>query len=106
MQKLLFPNVEVAPNITMNVNASCFETIWEDGAVIDTLEYDLSRLEFICEKLPCGKMTDFAVSDMGCPIVSQRLKDTFEDYGIDNITFYLQGSSNVKELNRELGFTL
>ncbi len=29
MQKLLFPDIETAPNITLSDNASCCETIWE-----------------------------------------------------------------------------
>ena len=36
--------------------------IWEDGVKIDSKEYDLSNLEFICETLPSGTMTDYAVS--------------------------------------------
>jgi len=47
MRKLLFPDVETAPNITLTEQSSCFETIWEDGALIDQKEYDLSRLEFV-----------------------------------------------------------
>ncbi len=88
MQKLLFPDSETAPNITLSDNGSCFETIWEDGTFINTQEHDLSRLEFICEDLPSGEMTEFAVSDMGCLIVSQRLKNAFVKYGINNIDFF------------------
>jgi len=73
MQKLLFPDTKKAPVITLSDNGSCFDTIWQDGEAIDTNEYDLSRLEFLCENLPSGRMTDFAISDMGCPVVSQSL---------------------------------
>lgn len=62
--------------------------IWENGSFIDPNEHDLSKLEFICESLPSGKMTDYAVSDMGCPVMSQRLKDHLDNLGIDNIQYF------------------
>lgn len=88
MRKLLFPDMETAPNITLTDKGSCFETVWEDGTSLDQNEYDLSSLEFICEDLPAGEMTDYAVSDLGCPVVSARLKRFLDDAGIDNLQYF------------------
>ncbi len=60
--------------------------IWEDGLIIDHAKYDLSRLEFVCEN--SGVMTDYAVTDMGCSLVSERLKTFFESNGIDNVQYF------------------
>ncbi|MFH0926170.1 MAG: DUF1629 domain-containing protein [bacterium] len=61
--------------------------IWENGRIIDPKKYDLSRLEFLCETLPSGKMTDYAVSDMGCSVISERFKFFLDSLGIDNIQY-------------------
>jgi hypothetical protein len=87
-QYLLCPDMEVSPSITLTENSSCYETVWEDGGAIDQTNYDLSRLEFICETLPAGKFPDFAISDMGCPVVSARLKQLLEINGVDNIEYF------------------
>jgi len=84
MKKLvLCPDVNTFPDMTLGDNGSCDEMIWEDGLIIDPAEYDLSRLEFICEN--SGVMTDYSVTDMGCSIESERLKTFFENNGVDNI---------------------
>ena len=88
MQMFLCPDLEVSPSITLTDNGSCFETIWEDGAKIETKEHDLTRLEFSCENLPAGKFPDFAISDLGCPVVSERLKTALLAQGVDNIDYY------------------
>lgn len=87
-QFLLCPDTEISPEITLTENGSCFETIWEDGEFIDQTDYDLSRLEFICETLPTGKIPDYAVSDMGCPVISEKLKSLLEANGVDNIEYF------------------
>ena len=87
-QLLLCPDTEISPNITASDNNSCHETIWETGHIIEKNEYDLSRLEFFCEDLPAGHFPDFAISDLGCPIVSNRLKDYLDQQGIDNIEYF------------------
>jgi hypothetical protein len=87
-QYLLCPDMDVSPSITLTENGSCFETVWEDGAVIDQTKYDLSRLEFICETLSAGIFPDFAISDMGCPVVSERLKKLLDTNGVDNIEYF------------------
>ena len=87
-QFVLCPDMEVSPSITLTENGSCFETVWEDGGAIDQTNYDLSRLEFICETLPAGRFPDFAISDMGCPVVSEQLKNLLDANGVDNIDYF------------------
>ncbi|WP_020405067.1 imm11 family protein [Hahella ganghwensis] len=87
-KKLLFPDIERSPNISGSDNCTCYEPIWQRGKPINQNNYDLSRLEFICENLPLGKMTDFAVTDVGCPIVSSALKNVLDQLGVDNIDYY------------------
>ena len=89
MEKLLLcPDTAVSPEITLSENASCSEMIWETGHSIDTNSYDLSNLEFICETLPAGKLTDYMLSDFGCPVISPRLRTLLEQNGIDNIQYF------------------
>lgn len=89
MEKLLLcPDTAVSPEITLSENASCSEMIWETGHAIDTNNYDLSNLEFICETLPAGQLTDYMLSDFGCPVVSPRFRILLEQNGIDNIQFF------------------
>jgi len=85
---VLCPNLEISPDIRLSDNGSCNDMIWETGGLIDASEYDLSNLEFICESLPYGKFPDYAVSDMGCVVVSEKLKQSFESAGIDNIQYF------------------
>ena len=66
---LLFADDQVSPDITMSDNGSCFDPIWNTGQAINPRDYDLTRLEFVCETLPLGRLTDYAVSDMGCPVL-------------------------------------
>ena len=85
---LLCPNTDTSPDIRISDNGSCNEMIWEDGVKIDSKEYDLSNLEFICETLPSGTMTDYAVSDMGCSVVSERFKQLLDKSGLKNIQYF------------------
>lgn len=85
---LLCSDTETSPDITLTGNGSCFELIWGTGHFIDISEYDLSRLEFICESLPIGYFPDFAVSDLGCVVVSERLRNLLTNNGIDNIEYF------------------
>lgn len=85
---LLCPDTAISPDITLTENSSCFELIWQTGQLIDTKEYDLSRLEFICETPPVQEFPDFAVSDLGCPVVSKRLKNLLFENGVDNIEYF------------------
>ncbi len=87
-KKLLFPDLDTSPSLTGTENCSCFELIWETGSPIQQDDYDLSRLEFICESLPTGKLTEFAVTDTGCLIVSEELKSFLDSQGVDNIDYY------------------
>ncbi|TVZ37554.1 hypothetical protein P886_1895 [Alteromonadaceae bacterium 2753L.S.0a.02] len=86
--KILCPDTEVAPDITLTDNGSCFEMIWETGHLIDPAEYDLTRLEFVCETLAAGRLPDYAVSDLGCPVVSEKFKNLLEGLGIKNIQYF------------------
>ena len=86
-QFLLCADTETSPDITLTEHGTCFDTIWEDGHVINQTDCDLSRLEFICETLPGGMFPDYAVSDMGCPVVSEKLKYLLQTSGIDNIEY-------------------
>lgn len=80
MNKLLvFPDIKTSPSLTPTHSCSCKNAIWEEGRILGTDEYDFSNLEFICETLPSGKMTDFAASDTGAPIISGQLKAVFEE---------------------------
>lgn len=89
MDKLIFcPNTETSPSMRLSDRGSCNEMIWENGHLLDPKKYDFSRLEFICEKLKSGAMTDYAVTDMGCSIMSERLKVFLESSGIDNIQYF------------------
>jgi len=85
---LLFPNTDTSPDIRISGNGSCNEMIWGNGIKINPDEHDLSNLEFICETLPSGAMTDYAVSDMGCSVVSERLKQYFDKLGLKNIQYF------------------
>lgn len=85
---ILCPNTDVSPALTMSDRASNDEMIWEDGHIIDPTDYDLSRLEFLCERLPSGRMTDYAVSDTGCPVVSQGFRECLDDLGVDSIQYF------------------
>ncbi|HWV16592.1 MAG TPA: DUF1629 domain-containing protein [Cellvibrio sp.] len=85
---ILCPDTNVSPDITLTGNSSCFEMIWENGCVLDPAEEDFSRLEFVCEDLPLGYIPDYAVSDLGCSIVSARLRQLLEESGIDNIQYF------------------
>lgn len=59
MEKLLLcPDTAVSPEIILSENALCSEMKWETGHSIDTNDYDLSKLEFICETLPAKQPTD------------------------------------------------
>lgn len=84
---LLCPDTRCSPDLTF-YKTSCLEMIWENGQWIDTKEYDVSQLEFIIENHSKKKMTDYAVSDMGCSIVSERLKLLLEQSGVNNIQYF------------------
>lgn len=89
MDKLIFcPNTKTSPSMRLSDHGSCNEMIWENGQLLDPNKYDFSRLEFICERLKSGEMTDYAVTDMGCSVISERLKKFFESTGIDNIQYF------------------
>ncbi len=89
MSKLILcPDTNISPAITSSENCSCSEMIWESGHLIDPKEYDLSNLEFLCETLPSGFFPDYAVSDMGCSVISECLKNLLEKLGIDNIQYF------------------
>lgn len=85
---ILCPDLAISPDITLTENGSCFDMIWESGHRINPDEYDLGRLEFCCENLPAGHFPDYAVSDLGCSIVSARLKKLFDHCQIDNIQYF------------------
>lgn len=85
---ILCPDTSVSPDITLSENGSCFEMIWERGHLIDSTEYDLTRLEFVCENLPAGRFPDYSVSDLGCSIISARLRQLLEKNGINNIQYF------------------
>ena len=89
MSKLILcPDMATSPDITLTENGSCFDMIWESGHLIRENEYNLSRLEFVCENLPVGHFPDYAVSDLGCSIVSARLRKLFDHYQVDNIQYF------------------
>lgn len=85
---ILCPNTDVSPDIRISDDGSCNKMIWENGKLINPDKYDFSKLEFICERLPSGGMTDYAVSDMGCSVVSERFKNVLISLGIDNIQYF------------------
>jgi hypothetical protein len=87
-QYLLCPNTDTSPDLRISDNGSCNEMIWEEGFKIDGNEYDLSKLEFLCETLPSGGMTDYAVSDMGCSVVSERFKQFLDILKINTIEYF------------------
>lgn len=89
MSKLILcPNTDVSPDIRISDNGSCNKMIWENGKLIKPEKYDFSNLEFICESLPSNGMTDYAVSDMGCSVVSERFRNLLVSLGVDNIQYY------------------
>src|SRR5690606_25529408 len=85
---ILCPDQAESPEITIHDNGSCPGMIWEDGKPINMNENNLSQLQFICETLPEGYFPDYAVSDMGCSVVSTRLKILLESLGINNIQYF------------------
>ncbi|WP_025663498.1 imm11 family protein [Aquimarina megaterium] len=85
---LLCPDEEVSPSLTASVNCSCNEMIWENGVLVSEDDYDLSNLEFFCESLPKGYFPDYAVSDMGCSVVSKRFKTFLDNLSMDNIQYF------------------
>ncbi len=82
---LLFPDIDTSPSLTATSNCTCIESIWQEGRILSSSEYNFSNLEFKCETLPNGKMTDFSTTDLGAPIVSERLKNL-----LDNMKIQLQ----------------
>lgn len=84
---ILCPNTTVSPDLTYSATTSCNELIWLTGHPIPK-EYDLSNLEFLCESLPSGRLTDFAISDVGCPVASEAFIRILRDNGIDNIEVF------------------
>lgn len=89
MPRLVFcPNMAVSPDIRINDGGSCSEMIWESGQMIDPGEYDFSRLEFLCETLPLGRFPDYAVSDMGCSVVSGKLRSFLDGLGVTNVQYF------------------
>ena len=87
-QHLLCPNTDSSPDLRMSDNGSCNEIIWRTGHKLPLVEYDLSNLEFLCETLPSGEMTDYAVSDMGCSVVSERFKQFLDSLNINTIEYF------------------
>ncbi|MBN1501610.1 MAG: hypothetical protein JW982_15740 [Spirochaetes bacterium] len=85
---ILCPDTEVSPALTLSDNGTCNEMIWENGGSINTADYNLSNLEFLCETLPAGKITDYAVSDTGCSVISEQFKNFMDDLGIVNIQYF------------------
>lgn len=85
---ILCPDQIVSPQITIHADGFCPGMIWEDGHSININENNLSQLQFICETLPQGSLPDYAVSDMGCSVVSGRLKLLLESLGINNIQYF------------------
>ncbi len=84
---VLCPNNSVSPDLTYSAQSSCNEIIWLTGHPI-AQEYDLSNIEFLCENLPAGRLTDFAISDVGCPVASEAFVRMLRDNGIDNIEVF------------------
>lgn len=84
---ILCPNTSVSPDLTYSANTSCNELIWLTGHPIPK-EHDLSNLEFLCESLPSGKLTDFTISDVGCPVASEAFVHVLRNNGIDNIEVF------------------
>lgn len=84
---ILCPDINSSPDLTF-LETTCSEMIWENGDWINDKEYDLSKIQFIFENSSAKKMTDYAVSDFGCSIVSERLKNVFDSEGIDNIQYF------------------
>lgn len=80
---LLFPDVDTSPSLTSTSACTCTELIWEEGRFLSPSDYDFSNLEFWCETLPTGEMTDFAATDLGAPIVSENLKKVLDDLGVE-----------------------
>lgn len=76
-----------SPDLTYSSGSSCREMIWLTGEPIPQ-DYDLSRLEFLCENLPFGRLADFAVSDVGCPVVSESFVRMLLENGVDNLQIF------------------
>lgn len=85
---ILCPDKKVSPQITIHNKGFCPGMIWEDGHPINVNNNNISQLIFICETLPKGCFPDYAVSDMGCSVVSTRLKLLLESLGINNIEYF------------------
>lgn len=84
---LLFPDIDTSPSLTATPNCTCTELVWEEGRILSPSECDFSNLQFRCETLPTGGMTDFSVTDSGAPIVSERLKALLHDLGV-NVQYF------------------
>lgn len=82
IKRLLFPDVNTSPSLTGTSNCSCMELVWGTGKHLSASDCDFSNLEYWCETLPLGKMTDFAATDLGAPIVSKKLKKILDDLGV------------------------
>jgi hypothetical protein len=78
----------ISPLLTGSVRTAALGLIWETGEPIDVDGHDLDDLEFVCETLPRGTFPDYAVSDMGCPIVSARFRTVLEENGVDNVEYF------------------
>lgn len=79
---LLFPDIETSPSLTSTPSGTRTGLIWAEGRRFLPSEYDFSNLEFVCETLPTGEMTDFAAADIGAPIVSEKLKTVLDRFDV------------------------
>jgi hypothetical protein len=73
---------------SLSADSTCREPVWTRGAPFASGEYDLSNLCFESETPHALPFPDFSLSDLGCPIMSERLRRVLEEYKVDNIRYH------------------
>ena len=102
MKRFLCPDYASVSTLTLSDSSSCLKAVWNKAAPVKK-RYDLSRLEFICEE-PSKGTADFMVSDDACPVVSERLMQSFNSLHIENIDYYPAAVIKRKGGSPESGF--
>jgi hypothetical protein len=85
---VLCRDLTISTEVTLSESGSYKSLIWESGHRINTKEHDLSRLEFLCETEHPPPFVDYAVSDLGCILVSERLRTIFKSVGMNNLQYF------------------
>lgn len=85
-KRLLFPDFENSPLLMATKKDLCVNNIWFRGWYLTHRHIDSEYLEFQCDRL--SSMNDYAMTDMGCPVISERFKILLESTAIYNVQYF------------------